>query len=111
MRAIFILALLVSPAAADVAVVKQLIAVMREPVRPVLEQIRADCNFRHRGSAGVAEACFSKEHGQFIALRDVYAQNHKARGVIVYCMDENRTPNGFDWTRTSWCYERLIVTR
>lgn len=77
----------------------------------MVRSIRADCAFLHPDSSGVAGACSRDRIAKYEQIRKLYSQDRSNESLtaIAYCMDENRSLNGFDWTSVTWCYERNVV--
>jgi hypothetical protein len=113
MRVLIALLALTVPAVADVdALHAELSPVMHGSRTPVLEAIRADCRFRHPDSASVYDACVERQAALFNSVRDEWQSRRieKARGIVMFCMDQSRSLNGFDWQEVSWCFERTVVS-
>jgi hypothetical protein len=93
--------------------VEEMVSAIRRPRNDVIESIRADCKYRFPGAndSGVRGACVDRQRGLFDQMRNLFdtADDKLARGAIIYCMNENRSLNGFDWQDVSWCYERNLV--
>lgn len=95
------------------AMTEEMVAAIRRSRNDVVEDIRADCKYRFPGAndSGVRGACVDRQRGLFDQMRNLFdtADDKLARGAIIYCMNENRSLNGFDWQDVSWCYERNLV--
>lgn len=94
-------------------VVDEMVSAIRRPRNEVVESILADCKYHFPGTTekGVRDVCVDKQRGMFDQMRNLFdtADDKLARGAIIYCMNENRSLNGFDWQDVSWCYERAVV--
>src|SRR5690606_30872073 len=92
-------------------IASEMVAVLRAPRAEIMGQIKSDCAFRHPDSREIQGSCEWRQQ----SLYDTIVAQWKARstantaGIIVWCMNENRSLHGFDWQHVSWCFERMTV--
>lgn len=93
--------------------VEEMIGAIRQPRDEIVDDIRADCKYRFPGPNdwSVRDACVERQRALFDQIRNIFdtTSDRLAVATVVYCMDENRSLNGFDWQDVSWCYERNLV--
>ena len=93
------------------ATAKEMFARLTAKRIETFRSIQADCEFLHPDSSDIAEACSRDRIAKYEQIRAIYNQDRSNESLmaIAFCMDENRTLNGFDWTSITWCYERNVV--
>lgn len=92
-------------------VAEKMVSILLEDRKSRVEQLRADCRFRHPGDHRVIESCVEDDLAAAEQVARIFDSEASdlGKGVIIYCMDENPSLNGVDWKAVGWCYERNII--
>ncbi len=92
---------------------KEMVDAISKPRDAVIDSIRADCKYRHPAPDdwNVRDSCVVQQRSLYDQMYNLFAtaNDDLGPGVIIFCMDQNKSLNGFDWQTVSWCYERNLV--
>lgn len=93
--------------------IEEIVALLIQPMdrKATVDELHADCIYRFPRGGSVVDVCIQENLATIETIRkEMDRPRHElVPGIIVVCMDSNRSLNGFDWRSVSHCYERMMV--